>query len=175
MVDHIDQIDVLRKYHRVQSSTPEPWPLFIKLDLGSGRAGLRPDSSQLPDLMEAMVSAPAVKLSGIYSYPVRLGRTWSFDTATSVLREHISILKEVASLQPKALNPLIIAIGSSITARVVQSVDFDLPSHLNVEIVAGRSTRQRPRQQLLILQQEQQYTTISNNSRPALSRPQISQ
>lgn len=164
MVDHIDQINILGKYQRVQSFTPQPWSLFIKLDLGSKRAGVRPDSPRLPALMGAIETSPAVQLSGIYSYPARLGRTWSFETAASILREHITILKKVTSLQAKPLNPLVLAIGSSITARVVQYVDFDLPSHLTVEVVAGRSICQRSRGQLLILPQEQQYTTISNNS-----------
>lgn len=167
MVDHIDQIDILSKYPRMQSPSPGPWPLFVKLDLGSQRAGVRPNSPQLSALMREIDSNRAVQLSGIYSYPARLGRTWSFDTAASVLQEHISMLKEVARLQPKCSNPLILAIGSSITARVVHSVDFDLPSHLTVEIVAGRSICQRPRRWLLTLRQERPYTTTCNSSPPA--------
>ncbi|KAK4497620.1 hypothetical protein PRZ48_010273 [Zasmidium cellare] len=59
MVDHIDQIDILARYTRLLS-TSEPWSLFVKLDLGSKRAGVRPDSSQLPALMEAIESRTTI-------------------------------------------------------------------------------------------------------------------
>lgn len=100
---------------------------------------MRPDSSQLPALMNAVESSSTVKLSGIYSYPARMGRSWSFDTARLVSQEHVSALKDVARLRSKPSSSLILAIGSSITARVIKSVDIDLPSNLTLEIVAGRS------------------------------------
>ena len=59
------------------------------------------------------------------------------ETAKNVLKEHITGLKEAAQLAKPPHQPFTLAIGSSITARVLQSFSAELSGDFTFEIIAG--------------------------------------
>lgn len=67
MVDHVDQITFLRSSH--SKLRRKPWKVLIKINGGGERAGVRPESPELGEIIDAVVQdGKGVEVVGFYSH-----------------------------------------------------------------------------------------------------------
>lgn len=131
LVDNEQQLAILEK------SNPEtPWDIFIKLDVGSHRAGVTPGSPVLYSLVRAAEACPAVRVYGIYCHANHSygGRTRA--EAEDTLRVELDSVIGAAKLLP-ADRRLIASVGATPTAHVVESLKAQAPANVKLELHAG--------------------------------------
>ena len=101
-------------------------------------------SADLQSLIHAAEKAPNVDIYGFYGYAARTANEWEAGQAEDVLQTHISAVLQAARLVSDPTKPLVLAIGSSITARVLRPLKERLAANLTLEIVAGRHALEDP-------------------------------
>lgn len=141
LVDHIDHISLLSKFARCPENRLQPWSVFIKLDMGTKRAGLPPDSAALVELVRAAEEAPNVDIYGFYSYSAKAATSRNVQDAEVVLQEHIHGVLQATKLLRDQKRPLTLSIGSSPTARVIRPIRETCASNITFEIHAGNPPR----------------------------------
>ncbi|CAG9974632.1 unnamed protein product [Clonostachys byssicola] len=119
-----------------ESSGTQPWDIFIKLDVGSRRAGIAANSTALEKLVERADRSSAVNISGFYCHAGHSYAGKSLDAAQKTLETEISSVLNAAALLP-ADRALIVSIGATPTAHVVQYLKANIPSNVKVELHAG--------------------------------------
>jgi D-serine deaminase-like pyridoxal phosphate-dependent protein len=130
LVDNEEHIDILEK------SGTQTWDVFIKLDVGSHRAGIPANSTALQKLVERADRSSAVNISGFYCHAGHSYAGRSMDEAQKTLETEISSVLNAAALLP-ADRTLIASIGATPTAHVVQYLKANIPSNVKVELHAG--------------------------------------
>ena len=131
MVDNEQQIAHLEK-----SSPQEPWGIFIKLNVGSQRAGVALNSSDLKNLVERAKRSPAVHIHGFYCHAGHSYSSRSRNDAEDVLNMEISSVLDAARLLP-AEQEIVLSIGATPTAHVVDSLRMAVPANVKLELHAG--------------------------------------
>ncbi|KAI6779793.1 uncharacterized protein J7T54_003716 [Emericellopsis cladophorae] len=132
LVDHVSQLSKLEKH----SSSSQPWDVFIKLDVGSHRAGVAPQSDTLHALVRAAEASPAVNIYGFYCHANHsyAGRTRA--EAEETLRIEWDSVISAAKLLPSDRH-LVASVGATPTAHVVKSLRADAPGNIKLELHAG--------------------------------------
>ncbi|THV77193.1 hypothetical protein D6D28_00539 [Aureobasidium pullulans] len=123
-VDHPEQIKHLAKLD--ESVWPGTIPLFIKIAAPISRAGLLPRSESISPLVQAIVSAPKVRLVGAYAH---MGESYGSNSPEEALEFLMHELKDAeagADQIAKALpngssGNLTISLGATPTATAVQN------------------------------------------------------
>lgn len=136
MIDNEQQITLL------EQQTPQdeqPWDVFVKLDVGSHRAGVKSHSEALRDLVRAACDSPrAVSIYGFYCHA---GHSYGGRTkgqAEKTLQVEIDSVLDAAQLLPASDNKnLVVSIGSTPTAHVITSMYAGIPSNVSLELHAG--------------------------------------
>ncbi|KAM5386931.1 hypothetical protein ACJZ2D_000224 [Fusarium nematophilum] len=131
MVDNEQQISALE-----ESSPTHPWDIFIKLDVGSHRAGVAADSPALQRLVQRAESSPSVRIYGFYCHAGHSYAGRSHADAEDVLNVEVSSVLSAAKLLP-ADRPLVISVGATPTAHVIQNLKASIPSNIQFELHAG--------------------------------------
>ena len=128
MIDSPQHIDILESY---ASSNPDiiPWPVFIKLDVGSHRAGIEPSSDELPALVRRVEGSKAVDLYGFYCHAGHSYACRREEEVKHVLGEEVRGVLEAVRFMKKregdAGRKVVVSVGSTPTAHVVREVrDF---------------------------------------------------
>lgn len=132
LVDHEQHIDLLEEF-----TGEQPWDVFIKIDVGSKRAGVPPDSPRLSSLIQRVLRSKAASLHGFYCHAGHSygGRTTKAAEAT--LNSEIESVLHAASLAPPD-RPLIVSVGATPTAHVVSSLKTSAPPNVTIELHAGK-------------------------------------
>lgn len=133
LIDNEQHIDILEK-----SSTSAPWPVFIKIDVGTRRAGMPNSSSALPRLVQRVEKSSAVELYGFYCHAGHSYSCRTTEAATEVLKEEVEGVVDALKHLP-AGRKVVVSIGSTPTAHVVSSLKEVLPAGLELELHAGLS------------------------------------
>ncbi|CAI6101487.1 unnamed protein product [Clonostachys chloroleuca] len=131
MVDNEQQITHLEKI-----IGQNPWDIFIKIDVGSHRAGVPTASPALQRLIQRAEASPAVNIYGIYCHAGHSYGGRSRDDAESLLKVEISSVLETAKLLP-INRGVVVSIGSTPTAHVVKSLRAAVPANVKLELHAG--------------------------------------
>ncbi|KAF4124655.1 D-serine ammonia-lyase [Geosmithia morbida] len=131
MVDHEQQIDALEAF-----GADRPWDIFIKLDVGSRRAGVSTGSSRLAQLIQRADRSTAVSIQGIYCHAGHSYGGRSRDEAESTLGVEISRALGAAALLP-ADRELVVSVGATPTAHVIESMRSTVPANIKLELHAG--------------------------------------
>ncbi|KAF3023090.1 hypothetical protein E8E14_013279 [Neopestalotiopsis sp. 37M] len=131
MVDNEQQLDALEAYN-----VSEPWEIFIKLDVGSHRAGVATESPALRSLVERAEKSSAVKIYGFYCHAGHSYGGRSREAAEETLAVEITSVLNAAALLPKDRD-LIVSIGATPTAHVVSAFKHKVPSNIKLELHAG--------------------------------------
>ncbi|TIA84705.1 hypothetical protein D6C76_01582 [Aureobasidium pullulans] len=123
-VDHPEQIKHLAKLD--ESVWPSTIPLFIKIAAPISRAGLLPRSESISPLVQAIVSAPKVRLVGAYAHMGESYGSNSPEEALEFLMHELKDAKAGADQIAKALpngssGKLTISLGATPTATAVQN------------------------------------------------------
>jgi D-serine deaminase-like pyridoxal phosphate-dependent protein len=137
LIDHIDHVSLLSNYARLPENANKPWSIFIKLDNGSRRAGVPPDSPALGELVRAVEANPKIQLHGFYAYTSTSYASRTLEDAEKYLQEQINAVFSATSLVKDPSQPLVLSIGSSPTARVLRPIREKVPSNITFEIHAG--------------------------------------
>ncbi|PYI12001.1 hypothetical protein BO78DRAFT_357424 [Aspergillus sclerotiicarbonarius CBS 121057] len=128
MIDSPQHIDVLESY---ATSNPNPatapWPVFIKIDVGSHRAGVEPSSKELPALVQRVESSKAVELYGFYCHAGHSYACRREEEAKRVLGDEVKGVLEAVKFvdSGERKRKVVVSVGSTPTAHVVREVrDF---------------------------------------------------
>ncbi|ETS76930.1 hypothetical protein PFICI_10804 [Pestalotiopsis fici W106-1] len=131
MVDNEQQIDVLEAY-----SASKPWDIFVKLDVGSHRAGVATESPALRSLVERAEKSIAANIYGFYCHAGHSYGGRSREAAEETLNVEITSVLHAASLLSESRD-LVVSIGATPTAHVVSAFKHKVPSNIKLELHAG--------------------------------------
>ncbi|KAG4280866.1 hypothetical protein FPRO04_05580 [Fusarium proliferatum] len=132
MIDNEQQVDFLEE----SASSKQPWDVFIKLDVGSRRAGVEANSAALNSLVERAQKSPAISIYGFYCHAGHSYGGRSRDEAEKTLNIEVSSVLAAAKLLPSD-RQLAISVGSTPTAHVVESLKASMPENIKLELHAG--------------------------------------
>ncbi|KAM0334341.1 hypothetical protein ACHAQA_001366 [Verticillium albo-atrum] len=131
LLDHDDQITHLESF-----GASAPWDVFVKVDVGTRRAGIPASSPRLPAIVRRAEASSAVHLLGFYAHATHSYAGRSQDAAEGFLSDEVQGVLAAARLLP-ADRPLLVSIGSTPTAHVVRSLQAAVPPNVTVELHAG--------------------------------------
>ncbi|ENH66170.1 D-serine dehydratase [Fusarium oxysporum f. sp. cubense race 1] len=132
MVDNEQQVEFLEE----SASSKRPWDVFIKLDVGSRRAGVEANSAALIRLVERAQKSSAISIYGFYCHAGHSYGGRSRDEAEKTLNIEVSSVLAAAKLLPSD-RQLVISVGSTPTAHVVESLKASMPENIKLELHAG--------------------------------------
>ncbi|KAF4499363.1 D-serine dehydratase [Fusarium agapanthi] len=132
MVDNEQQVEFLEE----SASGKQPWDVFIKLDVGSRRAGVEANSAALNRLVERAQKSSAINIYGFYCHAGHSYGGRSRDEAEKTLNIEVSSVLAAAKLLPSD-HQLVISVGSTPTAHVVESLKASMPENIKLELHAG--------------------------------------
>ncbi|EWY91512.1 hypothetical protein FOYG_08594 [Fusarium oxysporum NRRL 32931] len=132
MVDNEQQVEFLEE----SASSKQPWDVFIKLDVGSRRAGVEANSAALNRLVERAQKSSAISIYGFYCHAGHSYGGRSRDEAEKTLNIEVSSVLAAAKLLPSD-RQLVISVGSTPTAHVVESLRASMPENIKLELHAG--------------------------------------
>lgn len=138
MIDSEQQIDLLESYATQSPSAPS-WPVFIKIDVGSKRAGVVTDSPSLPKLIQRIESSPAASVYGFYCHAGHSYACRTEDAAAAVLQTEVEGVVEAAKflVNETSDRTIVVSVGSTPTAHVVKRLQGALPQGMELELHAG--------------------------------------
>lgn len=132
MIDNEAQIQHLEDF--AKSNPSQPWEVFIKIDVGSHRAGMETSSPALPKLIQRVEESPAASVYGFYCHAGHSYGCRSTESAASVLRTELEgVLKAAEFLKGRKV---VVSVGSTPTAHVVREIG-QMPDNVEVELHAG--------------------------------------
>lgn len=139
-MDHPSQLQAAHAFREIAGF---PLQIFVKVDSGYHRAGLTPESKELDRLMEGIATFESIgcaELAGFYSHA---GHSYAGDSASGaskLLLEELTAVEKAASRamagrskrKPVGENSassrkLILSVGSTPTATVIQNFSIKLP------------------------------------------------
>ncbi|KAF4437760.1 D-serine dehydratase [Fusarium acutatum] len=132
MVDNEQQVEFLEE----SASSKQPWDVFIKLDVGSRRAGVEANSAALNRLVERAQKSSGISIYGFYCHAGHSYGGRSRDEAEKTLSIEVSSVLAAAKLLPSD-HQLVISVGSTPTAHVVESLKASMPENIKLELHAG--------------------------------------
>ncbi|KAJ5782741.1 hypothetical protein N7457_004515 [Penicillium paradoxum] len=136
MVDSEQQIDLLESH--ASKSHSSAWPVFIKIDIGSQRAGLATDSPSLPKLIQRIESSSAASVYGFYCHAGHSYACRSEDAAAAVLQSEVEGVVQAAKFLVDGYErQIVVSVGSTPTAHVVKRLKGALPAGMELELHAG--------------------------------------
>lgn len=136
MIDNEQHIELLKDFAKNNPSTPREWSVFIKVDVGYHRAGLETSSPSLQKLIQQAEDSPVVSVYGFYCHAGHSYKCRSEDAAAAILQSEIEGVVTASSLLP-ADREVVLSVGSTPTAHVVQSLKNKLPANVKLELHAG--------------------------------------
>ncbi|KAK6063667.1 alanine racemase [Seiridium cupressi] len=132
MIDSEQQIDALETF-----GAQQPWDIFIKLDVGSHRAGIATESPTLRRVVERANTSAAIAIYGFYCHAGHSYGDRTRESAEATLIKEITSVVKAASLLPKS-HELVISVGATPTAHVVSSFKATVPANMKLELHAGK-------------------------------------
>lgn len=139
MIDNEQQVDILENYFEKISPKTAPWSVFVKIDVGSHRAGLGTESPSLPKLIQRIESSPAATIHGFYCHAGHSYASRTEDAAAAVLEAEVEGVGKAAKflINEKPDRRIVISVGSTPTAHVVSRLQATLPEGMELELHAG--------------------------------------
>lgn len=137
MVDSIDQVAALAEFGKKHSMT---WSVFVKVDVGTARAGLVYDSQELDALFEFIILPEIfqyVSVFGVYGHSGHSYNTKNTEEAEKFFFEEVNKVNHAAKiLKLKApLSELTISVGATPTAHFSEQI-------ISMSLLASRFTEE---------------------------------
>jgi D-serine deaminase-like pyridoxal phosphate-dependent protein len=136
MIDCEQQIDLLETYNQ-QNPNSSKWDLFIKVDVGTHRAGISLSSQYLSSLVKRVGASPAAQLYGFYCHAGHSYGVRTAEEATAMLHLEVEGVTEAAKLVTIGERRLVISIGATPTAHVISQLKALVAKELELELHAG--------------------------------------
>lgn len=131
MIDSEQHIEILEEY-----GYPTPWDVFIKLDIGSRRAGVDSESPGFRRMVERAEGSSSVNIHGFYCHAGHSYGARNKAAAEAILNvEMASVLNAASLLAPS--RDLVVSIGATPTAHVIRALTHNIPSNIRLELHAG--------------------------------------
>ncbi len=131
MVDNEQHVAALEAF-----GAPDAWDVFVKVDIGSHRAGVAARSAALDALVKRIESSASTRLYGFYCHAGHSYGGRTRDAAEAALQEELAGVLGAAKLLP-ADREIVVSIGSTPTAHVLRSLEASVPPNLKLELHAG--------------------------------------
>jgi len=138
MIDNEAHVDMLEKYN-AHNSVKINWGVFIKVDMGSKRAGIEVGHPRLKNLIRRVESSPAVSIYGFYCHAGHSYGTTKPEDAARILHEEVAAAVAAAAMMTSS-EPVVVSVGATPTAHVIRSFREKLPDRLKLELHAGKSS-----------------------------------
>ncbi|KAF2163490.1 hypothetical protein M409DRAFT_26102 [Zasmidium cellare ATCC 36951] len=135
MIDSPQHIQVLEDFAD-RSESFGPWRVFIKVDVGSHRAGVVPETAALSDLVHEAQASKALQVIGFYCHAGHSYSSRSEVEVIQVLEAELAGVLSGAKLIPRS-QPLIVSIGATPTAHAITKLRRLLPQNATLELHAG--------------------------------------
>ncbi|CAE7199336.1 unnamed protein product [Rhizoctonia solani] len=149
MVDHPYQVRALEAFDREHPTTNpmlSQWSIFIKLDVGTRRAGVSPVSQELDGLLDTCIASPSISIHGFYAHAGHSYASTSQEQAASNLHSELSAVNTAAGhaiprYHAKGLPEpaFVLSVGATPTAHAASGEHIRIPTPLNgtIELHAG--------------------------------------
>ncbi|CAE6427349.1 unnamed protein product [Rhizoctonia solani] len=149
MVDHPYQVRALEAFdreHPTTNSALSQWSIFIKLDVGTKRAGVSPVSQELDGLLDTCITSPSIFIHGFYAHAGHSYASTSQDQAASTLHTELSAVNTAAGHAiPKykahglSEPAFVLSVGATPTAHAASGNNIQIPTPLRgaIELHAG--------------------------------------
>lgn len=142
MIDHPCQLDLIMKYSKENGLT-KPWSFFVKVNMGTNRAGMITGSEELNELIKYALKSEHKEYLSLYGFYCHAGHSYAShnsDEASGFLRQEITAANEAAKIA-KSIDEsldLTISVGSTPTAHSFGLVDTkDMGLVADLELHAG--------------------------------------
>jgi D-serine ammonia-lyase len=135
MIDHESQIDAIEAFHK--SAPNVTWSVFVKVDMGSKRAGLTRSSPRLKEVIQRIERSPVVSIYGFYCHAGHSYNCRTVDSATNLLHEEVAAAAEAATLMANNQTPVVLSVGATPTAHVITALNKTVPERFCLELHAG--------------------------------------
>ncbi|KAJ7637085.1 putative serine dehydratase domain-containing protein [Roridomyces roridus] len=126
MVDNPEQIKFLEEFEGTRAS-PRKWSVFVKIDGGQRRAGVRTASPDFVPFLQSLFDSPAISVYGFYIHAGNAYASTSASEAESFLSSEVHAVNEAAGIALPLLaassnkeahnQPFILSVGSTPTAH----------------------------------------------------------
>lgn len=122
MIDHISQLQLIKE----SSPENEKWSVFIKVDMGTHRAGLISESEELQQVITGVVENPNFDLYGFYCHAGHSYSSKNEDDALGYLYEEIRAANAAAEMAKKLDKDLdlVLSAGATPTAHAAGAIDI---------------------------------------------------
>lgn len=106
-VDNVEHLNNLVKFGRAVGD--KKWSLFVKVDMGTHRAGLATDSADLVDLLKKLITPEVSEVAELYGFYAHAGHSYD---VTNILDAHKLLLEEIKASNEAAklygrMNPMV--------------------------------------------------------------------
>ncbi|OTA82138.1 hypothetical protein M434DRAFT_84978 [Hypoxylon sp. CO27-5] len=136
MVDHVDQVPFLST---LAAKSGDNAPLvFLKVNIGSNRAGVIPGSRACTELIDALLASEEAGTSvlfGVYTHAGHSYATRKDWEAMNILSDEFEALKQVAEQvrdkRAPGKDPLVLSVGATPTATTIQHPDLATTNGVN--------------------------------------------
>jgi D-serine deaminase-like pyridoxal phosphate-dependent protein len=135
MVDNEAQIQALEDFAKCTPAAASlSWDVFIKIDVGSHRAGMETSSPALPKLVRRVEESPVASVYGFYCHAGHSYGCRTTEAAADVLKTELGgVLKAAENVKS---GKVVLSVGSTPTAHVVRDIG-SMPENMEVELHAG--------------------------------------
>jgi len=131
LVDHEQQITLLE-------ASQNFWNVLIKIDVGAERAGLPGDDPRLKALVKKIDASGAVNLKGFYCHANHSYNCRTENDTKEMLHHEVSGVLKAVALLPSS-RQLLVSIGATPTAHVIETLRATIPANVSLELHAGKS------------------------------------
>ena len=138
MIDHEQHIKLLEDFTKNNINSPRKWDVFIKVDTGYHRAGVMTTSPKLQKLIAEAEASPVISVYGFYCHAGQSYKARSVEQAAGILQSEVEGVVAASSNLP-ATREVVVSVGSTPAAHVVQSLKATMPSNVKLELHAGLS------------------------------------
>jgi D-serine deaminase-like pyridoxal phosphate-dependent protein len=111
---------------------------LIKIDVGAERAGLPGNNPRLKDLVKKIEASESVNLKGFYCHANHSYNCRTENDTKEMLHHEIGGVLEAVTLLPSS-RPLLVSIGATPTAHVIETLHATIPANVSLELHAGKS------------------------------------
>ena len=133
MIDNFKQLEILKKFSR-KNKNLKKWSVFIKINLGTNRAGLTNDDNELDEIIKSLViDNEFMKFISLYGFYCHAGHAYGSKNIEQAMKLLIEEINHGNKACEKAISfnnelKLVISIGSTPTSHSSKIINNEINS-----------------------------------------------
>lgn len=140
-VDNEEHLNNLVEYGRLPGD--KKWSLFVKLDMGTHRAGVVTESSEFQSLLKKILSKDVKEVAELYGFYAHCGHSYHASSASQAYQYFEDELKAVNNAAKKVVDmdesllakSLVLSVGATPTTTAVLHAKPDLTEYIRNELI----------------------------------------